>query len=559
MEMLLAIAAVSGSQSTLQLAGDGRILFGTDRSTAATLTASCAAARPTLTRVRPAFFVGFDPNATVDVLLGNIAPDCLGVSDWRTTPCARLHPDDEAITNFYCHFAGASASATTGPTHATTTVRTSGGQSFGYMVNAACPLPSYQELITLGPYDGSQPTYPINVSVSFWSPQAPALEFAGMAGGNLVEMRGLPAPPPPSPPATPPRSASAVYIQWGRSTCTDPSSAQVYAGWAAGSDYSGNTGGTSSFLCMAPNPQYSTQTSPHDNLRGVEYERAPNQNFDAACSVCQQPSLMQTYVQWGRGASCLAPHVTLYSGYAASGGHGNAGRNEMVCLDMAHDGHASSSSSNDNGALFYPTQVTGGAADLSGYVSGRSIGCSVCGVPANTGAVYIQWGRSTCTDPSSAQVYAGWAAGSDYSGNTGGTSSFLCMAPNPQYSTQTSPHDNLRGVEYERAPNQNFDAACSVCQQPSLMQTYVQWGRGASCLAPHVTLYSGYAASGGHGNAGRNEMVCLDMAHDGHASSSSSNDNGALFYPTQVTGGAADLSGYVSGRSIGCSVCAIVA
>ena len=171
-------------------------------------------------------------------------------------------------------------------------------------------------------------------------------------------------------------------MQWGRNTCSGAGVALLYAGWAAGSHYGSNTGGTSSFLCMAPNPQYSSQASPHDNLYGVEYERAPNSNYDAACAVCQRSGAMQAYVQWGRGESCLAGHETLYSGYAASTGHNNAGRSEMICLDDAHEGHASSSSSNDNGALFYPTQVNGGAADLSGYVTSRSIGCSVCAIPA---------------------------------------------------------------------------------------------------------------------------------------------------------------------------------
>merc|ERR1711865_486143 len=113
---------------------------------------------------------------------------------------------------------------------------------------------------------------------------------------------------------------------------------------------------------------------------------------------------MQTYVQWGRGTSCSNGQATLYTGYAASTGSGNSGRTEMVCVDEGHAGHATSSSSNDNGGLFYPHQASGGAADDAYVAAGGTIGCSVCGVSANSGAVYVQYGATTCSGTGSSTL-----------------------------------------------------------------------------------------------------------------------------------------------------------
>ena len=377
-----------GRSSTLHLSGhDGRLQFGSDASTAATLSATCASRRPTFTRVKPTSFAGYQ-SGTVELLLGGVAPNCLAVADWRTTPCATLENEEAAPPLFWCRYFAAAGEVVVGPVVANTTAYAMGGVSFGYSVHATCPLPEYAALLALGPYDGSQASYPVNISVRFWAPSGPGaldFDFAGVPGGDVITFKGLPAPPPPAPPSAPPWQDATEYVQYGRGSCSDESSTTLYAGWVAGSHYSSEGGGFSTYPCMHPTPQYFTAiSSPHSTMYGVEYERAPNSNFDAACSVCQRPAAMQTYVQWGRGSSCSNDHVTLYSGYAAAGGEGNAGRTEMVCVDHTHAGHASNDPANNNGGLFYPHKAIGGSAD-DGYVSNAgAVGCSVCAVLALT-------------------------------------------------------------------------------------------------------------------------------------------------------------------------------
>ena len=74
---------------------------------------------------------------------------------------------------------------------------------------------------------------------------------------------------------------------------------------------------------MHPNPQwpkgYSNGSQQGNLLYGVEYENQGssvgnrNHDKDAACVVCQDPSVSNVYVQWGR-TSCSNGHKTEYNG-----------------------------------------------------------------------------------------------------------------------------------------------------------------------------------------------------------------------------------------------------
>ena len=94
-----------------------------------------------------------------------------------------------------------------------------------------------------------------------------------------------------------------------------------------------------------------------------------------------------TYVQWGRSDSCSNGHTTLYSGYAmgersdldAQGGSAHNGV-EMLCMNSELAVHATSSTTNDDGQLFFPTEFAAGSADETLYPAGQEVGCSLCAV-----------------------------------------------------------------------------------------------------------------------------------------------------------------------------------
>ena len=392
MRLCAVFAALSvAASSKIQLSGqDSSIHFGTMHDpSAAVLTASCASAQPTFTLVWPSSFDGWGPDSestTVTLYLGNVAASCQLVSSLRR-PCAVLdgtrHPPKPL---FYCHFSGAAGKVTTGPVVANASAIFAADGSdvvLGHRIVSVCPLPTYEKLLTLGPYDGSAPLYSINVSMTYWAASGPTaipIEYAGAPEGNVIDFVSLPAPPPPSPPSPPPWDASKVYVQWGSQTCADSSATLLYSGIMTGSHYT-NAGGPSTFQCMHPEPQNTISSRSEDvTIYGVEQNSQSHQR-DLACAVCLEPLIADTYVQWGRSDSCSNGHTTLYKGDMMAGANSHH-RSEMLCVDNAQEGIESSSDTNNNEALIYFTQSGGSTGFTSKYPSGQALGCSVCGVRA---------------------------------------------------------------------------------------------------------------------------------------------------------------------------------
>ena len=107
----------------------------------------------------------------------------------------------------------------------------------------------------------------------------------GVPGGRgLTGQRG-----PPGPPG--PRSGGLIYTRWGKNTCPTTAGTQlVYAGRVGGT-FAGHNGGGANYLCMPPDPQYSTYTPGvrgHSYMYGVEYQGpvGGTADDDATCAVC---------------------------------------------------------------------------------------------------------------------------------------------------------------------------------------------------------------------------------------------------------------------------------
>ncbi len=366
-----------------------------------------------------------------------------------------------------------------------------------------------------------------------------------------------------------PSKENAVYVQWGRNSCTGGGATQLYKGFMAGCYY-GQNGSGSNFLCMHPQPQYPNGHSNGNQngglLYGTEYENQGtslgnrNHDRDAGCSVCLTLGHRQVYVQWGRSASCSNGHVTMYNGLVMSAHHGHK-KHQWVCVDYQRDWHGRNSNGNQNGALIYATEMEGGSADESQYPHNREIGCSVCGVPSGSGgAVFVRWGRNTCG--SAKQLYKGFMASSHH-GHWGSGAQWLCMHPNPQYppghSNGNQDTSLMYGTEYQNQGtslgnrNHDRDCGCSVCQTEN-KQVYVQWGRSSNCAHGHRTEYNGLVMADYHGHM-PHYWLCVDYQRDYHMRNSNGNQDGALLYATEMEGGSSDESQYPHNREVGCSVC----
>ena len=559
--LLVATLLTIAAASTLRLNGDGTnaIVFGPNLATAATLSASCGSAeQPTITCLSPRQFESHEQNMSVQVLLGNVAPSCLAIST-RRIPCAIIETDREdpfaGDPLFYCKFIGQSESTVTGPVYANATAIDARDPALGYRITATCPVPSYNDLLRLGPYDGNQDRYDLNVSMMYWAATESEFAFEGAPGGQIITFWRLPAPPPPSPPYPPPFSPSSVYVHYGATTC-ESGSTTLYSGFVAGAHYT-TVGSTSSYICMHPEPQsLGTSVASSADLYGTEYQQSLNINGDAACAVCQRTDAGHAYTQWGRSTSCSNGHTALYTGTAMTAADSHY-RTEAVCVDSRHVVHSASSTTDDNGALFYELEMQGNAANEAQYPAGTDIGCSVCGSPPQSGAIYVHYGATTC-ESGSTTLYSGFVAGAHYT-TVGSTSSYICMHPEPQsLGTSVASSADLYGTEYQQSLNINGDAACAVCQRTDAGHAYTQWGRSTSCSNGHTALYTGTAMTAADSHY-RTEAVCVDSRHVVHSASSTTDDNGALFYELEMQGNAANEAQYPAGTDIGCSVCAVPA
>ena len=345
------VGLVEGGRLVLNGA-DAAVQFGESRTSAVSLQATCGGELPTTTLITPTVVDGApQEGSSVTVQLGNVAPSCSIVADFRT-PCAvptgSTRPAPPPL--YWCRFFGAAEGSTIGPVSASVSAEQVDGIHLGFHTTITCPLPVDPVFATLGPYDGTG-SYNINVSVIYYAPSgADAIQFrwAGARGGNMITFNNLPTPPSPPtspPPPSPPYTDAAVYVTWGSRTCSDKATL-LYEGLIGGAGYS-NSGGPSNLMCLHGQPQNPSAQTPgtgpdRSNVYGVEYQTEAgyqppggaglsSADGDAACAVCHAETISEVYVQWGRAESCSNGHVTMYSGWMMGEYSGHTGRNEMIC------------------------------------------------------------------------------------------------------------------------------------------------------------------------------------------------------------------------------------
>ena len=368
-----------------------------------------------------------------------------------------------------------------------------------------------------------------------------------------------------------------VYPRWGATSCPSGRT-KLYGGFIASGKWDA-AGSGANFLCMHSSAQAPSGASSSSNggnwLYGTEYADTGtldvNSHQDAACAMCQlqQSSYIQTYVQWGRQV-CGNGHITEYKGLIM-GSHYQHKKSEHLCVDYARATHSASSASTEGAARLYTTEVKQGAANNDQYISDKEVGCAVCAVSEEQGAVYPRWGARSCPGGASL-LYEGFMAGAKFD-HTGSGANFLCMHPQPENPLGvlgrrlfgftvgfTSNAGNwLYGTEYENSGtidlNQHQDAACAMCQRQWARQTYVQWGR-QTCSDGHTLEYAG-VIMGSHHQHKRSEHICVDYDRAVHIASSTTRESAARLYTTEMIAGASDESQYPPNKEVGCAVCSI--
>jgi hypothetical protein len=290
----------------------------------------------------------------------------------------------------------------------------------------------------------------------------------------------------------------ASYIRYGRTVCP-ATSALVYSGFMAGSPH--DSRGASSYLCLPSTAQFSTVVAAVNTaglVRSGEYELGSYgiprlrglQDRNVLCASCIATGRRTTMLVPGR-RSCPDRWILDYNGYLVSQHYTHA-RAESVCLDYNPE-FVQASTANENGALFYPTEVESFPANTT-YAANYELTCAQCS--SDEGPVYVRWGVRNCPQQHEV-VYRGWAGGGSY--DQGGSATVLCMPDQWEQfpGVDEGTPDNENGAliyfsEYQMDTNNvpsytylhDEEVGCAVCQTraPSV---FVQYG---SQTCPYGTV-----------------------------------------------------------------------
>ena len=182
-----------------------------------------------------------------------------------------------------------------------------------------------------------------------------------------------------------PRSGGVTYIRWGRTTCPNtPGTELVYSGRAAGTSHS-HKGGTSDYLCLPDTPEYLNHCPGVQGLspiHGAEYQinsctmTLPGvHDHNVPCAVCvnYERSILLTIPA---RISCPNSWTLEYNGYLMTGRYIQHTR-ATACVDSSPD-VVPGEAANDDGALFYHTEVTCNGIDCPPYDAQKELTCVVC-------------------------------------------------------------------------------------------------------------------------------------------------------------------------------------
>ena len=172
--------------------------------------------------------------------------------------------------------------------------------------------------------------------------------------------------------------------------CPDTEGTQlVYSGVAAGSFYN-HKGGGSDYLCLPDQPEFLGVTTGHQSGRakvyGAEYETHASKspptfgnlvNHNVPCVACYTSARGAKIMIPGK-VNCPSSWTREYHGYLMTEAtYTDRQRMSYTCVDVNAES-IPGSVSNNNGALFYFTEVYCQGIKCPPYAEGNELSCVVC-------------------------------------------------------------------------------------------------------------------------------------------------------------------------------------
>ena len=178
-----------------------------------------------------------------------------------------------------------------------------------------------------------------------------------------------------------PSSGGVTYIRWGRKVCPSvPGTELVYEGIAAGS-YFAHRGGSSTYLCLPAQPEYSSFASGIglSSCHGAEYRTGITDgnlvDKNVPCAVCHASTRSAVLMVPARN-TCPPSWTHEYSGYLMSDIFTHH-RTTYECVDSDAEPVPGRSTESD-GAFFYHVEVTCNGIPCPPYDPEKELTCTVC-------------------------------------------------------------------------------------------------------------------------------------------------------------------------------------
>ncbi|XP_053383690.1 uncharacterized protein LOC128549930 [Mercenaria mercenaria] len=157
--------------------------------------------------------------------------------------------------------------------------------------------------------------------------------------------------------------------------------------FTSGSPYD-KEGGAAKYICLPKTPTWAKYVDGIQNIggymTGTEFDIYPNvfnpfprnmQDQDAPCVLCRSPRPTTVMVP-GR-TNCYPGWTMEYTGYLMTDHVNHNSASDYACVDVnpeaVYHGEA-----NQNGKLFYFTEVKCGSLPCQEYPNGRELACVVC-------------------------------------------------------------------------------------------------------------------------------------------------------------------------------------
>lgn len=151
----------------------------------------------------------------------------------------------------------------------------------------------------------------------------------------------------------------------------------------AGGSYFAHTGAAAEYVCLSPNPVFTTLpvVVRYAFMYGAEYDSNAfghdnGDDIHVPCAVCHSRSATSSTMIPGTN-NCVSGWKTQYKDYLAAGAYNEQAASQYICLDAASEtvvnGH-----DNNNGKLVQPVKAVCGALECPPYHDGKILTCAIC-------------------------------------------------------------------------------------------------------------------------------------------------------------------------------------